>query len=189
MRGPALVGTAPTNVEFGADGRFVYFRWRAPTVDTLDQDYRVNVAGAPHLERLPRHAIDTIPRANGVWSPDRRRRLVVLKGDLWLIERDGTKRRVTQTPGAESAPAWSGDGRTVYFTREGNAWALALAAGGGRLVQLTDIRSGAPPPRVGRRIPSARRRSCATSSERFSISSSGRSPRSGCVPTRTRWSL
>lgn len=69
MRGPALVGTAPTNVEFGADGRFVYFRWRAPTVDTLDQDYRVNVAGAPHLERLPRNAIDTIARANGVWSP------------------------------------------------------------------------------------------------------------------------
>jgi len=156
MRGPALVGTAPTNVVFGADGRHVYFRWRQPNADTLDQDYRVNVAGAPHLERLPRNASDTIPVANGVWSPDRRRQLVVLKGDIWLVERDGRRRRLTQTSGAESTPAWSADGGTVYFTRENNAWAMDLAGpagagggggGGGGLVQLTDIRSGTAPRR------------------------------------------
>lgn len=32
MRGPDLVGTAPTNVRFSADGRHVHFRWRAPGV-------------------------------------------------------------------------------------------------------------------------------------------------------------
>ncbi|HEV8264237.1 MAG TPA: prolyl oligopeptidase family serine peptidase [Gemmatimonadales bacterium] len=145
MRGSDLVGTAPFNVQFGADGRYVYFRWRQPGVDTLDQDYRVNVAGTPQLERLPRNAVDTIPLANGVWSPDRRRQVVVLKGDLWLVDLGGAKRRLTQTPVAESAPAWSADGRTVFFTRENNAWALDLA--GGRLAQLTDIRRG-PAPRA-----------------------------------------
>jgi dipeptidyl aminopeptidase/acylaminoacyl peptidase len=149
MRGPELVGTAPFNVQFGADGRHAYFRWRAPGVDTLDQDYRVSVAGSPQPERLPRNAIDTIPLANGVWSSDRRRLLVVLKGDLWLVEPGGggpsAKRRLTQTPGAESAPSWSADGRTVFFSRDNNAWALDLA--GGRLAQLTDIRRG-PAPRV-----------------------------------------
>jgi len=40
MRGPALFGTAPSNVRFSADGRYVYFAWRSPGVDTLDQDYR-----------------------------------------------------------------------------------------------------------------------------------------------------
>src|SRR2546422_906074 len=44
MRGPDLVGTAPSNVRFSADGRYVYFSWRAPGVDTLDRDYRVAVA-------------------------------------------------------------------------------------------------------------------------------------------------
>jgi dipeptidyl aminopeptidase/acylaminoacyl peptidase len=149
MRGPELVGTAPFNVQFGAHGRHAYFRWRAPGVDTLDQDYRVSVAGSPQPERLPRNAIDTIPLANGVWSSDRRRLLVVLKGDLWLVEPGGggpsAKRRLTQTPGAESAPSWSADGRTVFFSRDNNAWALDLA--GGRLAQLTDIRRG-PAPRV-----------------------------------------
>ncbi len=147
MRGPDLVGTAPSNVQFGADGRFVYFRWRRPETDTLDEDYRVTVAAPQRIERLPRNAIDTIPLANGVWSPDRRRQIVVLKGDLWLLDQGGgARRRLTHTAGAESAPAWSADGRTVYFTRDNNAWGLDL--GGGGLAQLSDIRRG-PAPRGG----------------------------------------
>jgi len=69
MRGPDLVGTAPSNVRFSADGRYVYFTWRSPGVDTLDRDYRVSVAGAsPAPERLPRFAVDTIAMADGAWS-------------------------------------------------------------------------------------------------------------------------
>src|SRR5437773_11873671 len=60
MRGPDLVGTAPSNVRFSADGRYVYFAWRSPGLDTLDRDYRVAVAGGASPERLPRNAVDTI---------------------------------------------------------------------------------------------------------------------------------
>src|SRR5438876_1140638 len=143
MRGPDLVGTAPSNVRFSADGRYVYFAWRSPGVDTLDRDYRVAVAGAASPERLPRNTVDTIAMADGAWSPDLRREVVVLKGDVWLVERTGAKRRLTQTPAPESDPAWSADGRTVYFTRDGNAWALGLEDGA--LRQLSDIRRGPAP--------------------------------------------
>ncbi len=142
MRGPALFGTAPSNVRFSADGRHVYFAWRSPGVDTLDQDYRVAVTGgAP--ERLPRHAVDTIAMANGVWSPDLKREVVNLKGDLWLVDRTGAKRALTQTTARESNASWSADGRTIFFTRENNAWALDLSDGAIR--QLTDVRTGAAP--------------------------------------------
>lgn len=141
MRGPDLYGTSPSDVRFSADGRYVYFSWRSPGVDTLEQDYRVLVAGG-EPERLPLHAVDTIPMT-GVWSPDLKSQLVVLKGDLWVVDRTGAKRQLTRTRGAESSPAWSADGRTVYFTREGNAWSLDLADG--RLAQLTDIRRGPAP--------------------------------------------
>jgi hypothetical protein len=152
MRGPELVGTAPGNVRFSADGRHVYFRWRAPGVDTLDQDYRVAVGGgAP--ERLPRDAVDTIAMA-GVWSPDLRRMLVVLENDLYVVERDGAKRRLTETREEESAPSWSADGGTVFFRRGDNAWGLDLARG--RLVQLTDIRQG-PAPETPREAEGQRR--------------------------------
>src|SRR3990172_8617797 len=84
MRGPDLVGTSPSNVRFSADGRYVYFRWRAPGADTLDQDFRVLVAGG-EPERLPRLAADTIAMT-GVWSPDLRGQIVVLKEDLWIVD-------------------------------------------------------------------------------------------------------
>jgi len=151
MRGPELVGTSPTNVRFAADGRHVYFSWRAPGVDTLDQDYRVAVAGGSP-ERLPRHAVDTIAMA-GERSPDGRRTLVVLKGDVYVVERDGVRRRLTETVVTESSPRWGADGRTVYFVREDNAWALTAD---GREQQLTDIRPG-PAPKVPR-APEGQRR-------------------------------
>jgi dipeptidyl aminopeptidase/acylaminoacyl peptidase len=144
MRGPDLVGTAPFNLQFDALGHYVYLRWRQPGADTLDQDYRVAVADARQIQRLARNAVDTIPMATGAWSPDRRRLVVVLKGDLWLVERDGAKRRLTTTPGAEIAPAWSVDGRRIFFTRDQNSWALDF---GGSVSQLTDIRRG-PAPRA-----------------------------------------
>ena len=142
MRGPDFAGTAPSEVRFSCDGKYVYFRWRGAAVDTLDQDYRAAVrGGAP--ERLPRFAVDTIAMDDGAWSPDNKREVVVLKGDLYLVDRSGAKRRLTQTAAPESDPSWSGDGRTVYFRRDDNAWALALDGGAER--QLTDIRHGPAP--------------------------------------------
>ncbi|HXF95234.1 MAG TPA: prolyl oligopeptidase family serine peptidase [Gemmatimonadales bacterium] len=142
MRGPDLVGTAPSNVRFSADGRYVHFRWRSPGVDTLDEDYRVPAAGGVP-ERLPRGAGDTIAMAVGPLSPDLARRLIVLEGDLYVVDRGGRKARLTETRDAESPLGWSLDGRTVYFRRDDNAWALDL--GGGGLRQLTDIRRGPAP--------------------------------------------
>src|SRR2546425_8745894 len=151
MRGPDLVGTAPSNVRFSADGRYVYCRWRSPGAggagagvgaDTTDQDYRAAVSGGSP-ERLPRSAVDTIAMADGARSPDRTREVVVLKGDLWLVDRRGAKQRLSETAAAESNPGWSGDGRTVFFTRDGNAWALDVDGGAER--QLTDVRRGPAP--------------------------------------------
>src|SRR2546428_727911 len=142
MRGPDFAGTAPSDVRFSCDGKYVYFRWRGAGVDTLDQDYRAAVRGGGP-ERLPRFAVDTIAMDDGAWSPDNKREVVVLKGDLYLVDRSGAKRRLTQTAAPESDPSWSGDGRTVYFRRDDNAWALALDGGAER--QLTDIRHGPAP--------------------------------------------
>src|SRR5207245_702792 len=100
-------------------------------------------SGGGSPERLARFAVDTIPMADGTWSPDRTREVVVLKGDLWLVDRRGAKRRLSETAAAESNPGWSGDGRTVFFTREGNAWALDVDGGAER--QLTDVRRGPAP--------------------------------------------
>ena len=142
MRGPELVGRSPSDIRFTADGRFILFRWQAPGIDTAAADYRVPADGGTP-ERLPRDAVDTIATAEGEWSPDLERLAVVLKGDLYVVDRRGVKRRVTKTRAREGSPHWAADGNTLYFETDDNVFGLDLASGA--LTQLTDIRRGPAP--------------------------------------------
>jgi dipeptidyl aminopeptidase/acylaminoacyl peptidase len=143
MRGPELYGRSPTQVRFSDDSRWVYFRWQRPGVDTAMVAYRVSVTGG-EPEALSRAAEDTLYPEPGRWSRDRRFRVFVRNGDLWVYDASrGAARRLTDTRAAESNPQLSPDGRTAYFVREDNLWSLALESAA--LRQLTDVRRGAPP--------------------------------------------
>ena len=149
MRGPELYGTSPSRVRFSDDARFVYFRWRRPEVDTADAAYRVPVSGG-EPERLTREQEDSLYPQGGSWSRDRRLKAYVQRGDVWLWDAAGAAaRRLTRTPAVESGAQLSPDGRTVYFVRDNNVFAISLD--GGPLAQLTDVRRGNAP-----RPPSAR---------------------------------
>lgn len=146
MRGPDLTGTPPSLVRFGDDGRHVYFRWRRPDADTADGFWRVGVAGG-EPEQLSASQADSLYPQPGEWSRDRRMKVFALRGDIYLWDAQrGTRRRLTETRAGESAPRISPDGRTVYFVRDNNLW--AMPTGDGALRQLTDIRRGQPPARA-----------------------------------------
>ncbi|HKK08756.1 MAG TPA: prolyl oligopeptidase family serine peptidase, partial [Gemmatimonadota bacterium] len=82
---------------------------------------------------------------------DGKRRVVVRDGDLWLIRTSGLRvTRLTHTRDVESQPVFGRDGDTVYFVRDGNAYALGLSDG--TLRQLTDIRHGKGPPEEERPV-------------------------------------
>jgi hypothetical protein len=110
-------------------------------VDTSLVVYRVPAAGGSP-ERFEGADPDTIVAGQGVWSPDRRQAVYVIDGDLVLWDGRAT-RKLTDSPVRESSPQWSTDGRTVFFQRDGNVFALGLD--GAVLRQLTDIRRGAAP--------------------------------------------
>jgi dipeptidyl aminopeptidase/acylaminoacyl peptidase len=150
MRGPELVGRAPQGLRGGfggggfswsPDSRYIWFRWQQPGVDTSLVVYRVAPSGgAP--ERFEKADPDTILAGDAEWSPDHSRALYVLRGDLVLWSpRD--VRRLTDTQERESSPQWSADGKTLYFQRGGNAFALNLETAESK--QLTDIRRGNAP--------------------------------------------
>ena len=145
MRGPDLVGRPPEEVRFSEDGRWVYFRWRAPqAADTLPHVYRVPATGGTP-EMLPDSVADRIAPApgDGGWDASRTRRAFVRNGDVYVTDVNGGERRITQTPGRESGPELSADGRTVYWFSSNNIFAQAVD--GGPLRQVTDIRAEAPP--------------------------------------------
>ncbi|HSH45753.1 MAG TPA: prolyl oligopeptidase family serine peptidase [Longimicrobiales bacterium] len=145
MRGPELVGEAPGFVRWTDDGSWVYFRWKPGGQDWHEdaEFYRVPAAGgAPEL--VDEAHMDAVgPRlASGDYTADRRRKVVSHDGDLWLLDRDRqTTRRLTETRAAERNPTFSTDGRTIYFTRDDNLFALSLDQGT-TVRQLTDVRRG-----------------------------------------------
>ena len=155
MQGPGLVGTAPSNPRFSADGSAVFFQWNDPArLDSmnalapenayehyldLEKDagtWRLDVA-AKTMEKLADAVADTTAPDEFAWDRDRNRRAEIRSGDVFLVDAAGRARRITDTAAAERSVQISPDGRTVWF-RSGND-VYSVAWEGGPVTQLTNL--------------------------------------------------
>lgn len=147
MRGPELVGRAPSGIQWSDDSRWIYFRWLPGGRAWSDSPelYRVPAGGGEPEKVDDETAKDlAITFARGALSPDRKFRLSSLEGDLYLVERENLRvTRLTETEDVESAVGFRADGEAVFFARSGNLFERTLE--GGLVRQLTDIRTGSPP--------------------------------------------
>jgi dipeptidyl aminopeptidase/acylaminoacyl peptidase len=148
MRGPEAYGREPQRVRWTPDGRFIYFTWLEPGTDWREtpKPFRVRAAAGATPERVTEAHLDSIAPLleAGRLSPDGKQRAVSVQGDLYLVDAArGTSRRLTETLANETSPAFSADGRQVFFVRENNVYSLSLD--GGTVRQLTDIRTGPAP--------------------------------------------
>jgi dipeptidyl aminopeptidase/acylaminoacyl peptidase len=148
MRGTEVFGREPQDVRWSPDGQWIYFRWLPPGTDWREtlRPYRVRAAAGAVPEDMSEAAWDSSGAlfSNGSASRDGRLRVVSANGDLYLIDMPrNTTRRLTGTREDETNPQLSTDGRWVYFTRGGNAYAIELE--GGFVQQLSDIRTGPEP--------------------------------------------
>ena len=102
-------------------------------------------------------------------SPDASRIAYVVRGNdleadkpvesIWLTDAAGAARRLTQGT-ADSTPAFSADGSTLAFQRDGQLWTLPLAGGDAtKRTSLPDLggRPGVEPRRRAHRVRRARR--------------------------------
>ena len=145
MRGPDLVGYAPSSVVWSQDGRRLFFRWkRAGEPRTKEPDtYVVNRDGTALRKLTEDEARRTAPPASGELSKDKTLTVFADEGDVYLYDHaKGERRPLTRTEEAETNPRFTRDQKRVYFTRQNNLYVMALD--GGSLEQLTDIR--VPPP-------------------------------------------
>jgi dipeptidyl aminopeptidase/acylaminoacyl peptidase len=143
MRGPNLVGYVPTDVRWSRNSRNVYFRWKRagePRLKEFDT-YTVNRDGSG-LKKLSEEEAKQIPPNSGELSRDKRFTVFTESGDVFIFDHEKNERRqITSTTEAETNARFTRDGKSVYFTRQNNLYALSLETG--FLEQLTDIRSGA----------------------------------------------
>lgn len=149
MRGPEVYGRAPRRVRWSPDSKWIYFQWLPPGSNWREQakPYRVRAQAGATPEALTDAQMDSAgPLVEpGDLSPDRLRKVVSYRGDLYLVDlKTATARRLTETEVDEADPHFSVDGRHVYFIRDGmNVMSLELDSP--VIHQLTDIRQGPGP--------------------------------------------
>lgn len=142
MRGPNLVGYSPTDVRWSRNSQNVYFRWkRAGEPRLKDPDtYAVSRDGRG-LRKLSEDETKQIPPTSGELSRDKKFTVFTEDGDVFLFDHEKNQRRqITSTTDAETNARFTRDGKSIYFTRQNNLYALSLETG--FLEQLTDIRAG-----------------------------------------------
>lgn len=146
MRGPRLVGYAPTNAYWAQDSQKVYFRWKQADEPRLKEMslYVVNRDGSG-LRRLSEDEARLAPPSNGELSKDKTKTVFAEEGNIFFYDHVKNERRqLIKTTEPESNPHFTFDQKHIYFTRQSNLYVLSLD--GGSLEQLTDIRTPSPAP-------------------------------------------
>lgn len=145
MRGPALVGSSPSNVRWSKDSTKIYFSWQKAGAER-SATFVVNRDGTGLRELTAEEAANLDTPQTGRPDQAGRRLLTTEGGDIVIYETaSGARRQLTRTAAAESDPRWTRNDTAITFQREGNLYLMALEASADpQLVQLTDIVAAGP---------------------------------------------
>lgn len=142
MRDPKWMGTAPSQVFWSEDGRWVYFNWRQEG-DEADSLYVVSAQGGTP-RRVSIEERKKLPSRFGSYTKDWSKKVYTRDGDLFVFDiRRNQETRLTRTIAPESNPRFTFDEKNIVFERENNLYLRDLTAG--TEIQLTNIRSGSQP--------------------------------------------
>src|SRR5687767_12891452 len=84
MRGPRLVGYAPSDLRWSGDSKELYFEWRMPGEDEAATWVVTRDGGQPR--RLTDDERRSAPLTSGSWDTQRRRVLGTDRGDIVVID-------------------------------------------------------------------------------------------------------
>ncbi len=147
MRGPALVGYAPTSLRWSGDGQSLYFEWQARDED--EAATWIVAHDGSGLRRLSEDERRLAPPVGG--QPDRthRRVLGTDRGDVVVVDTVArTRVDVTRTVASESQPRWTRDDTHVTFVRDGGLYIVPVVGpSAGVVVQLAQTGPPRPDPK------------------------------------------
>ena len=137
MRGPELVGYAPTALRFSGDAKDLYFEWRKPGEDEPATWVASRAGGEPR--RLSDDERLLAPGTSCEWDSAWRLCLFADKGDVALVDTVArTRRQLTRTSGAESGPHLARNETAATFVRDNGLYLVPLAGGGDGLLQVAE---------------------------------------------------
>lgn len=138
MRDPRWMGTSPTNLNWSADGKTLYFNWN-PENAPSDSLYKITPLNRTpqKVSKKERMAIPSPGSYNKLFT----KMAYEKDGDLFLLDvTTGNVSQLTNTVDRESSPAFSGDEKKLIYAYDQNLYSWELS--NGNVTQLTDFRKG-----------------------------------------------
>ncbi len=141
MRDPKWIGSSPSNPQWSADGKTLYFNWN-PDAAPSDSLYAITVGN--YIPKKVSAAAKQELRLDGSvqYNTKKTAYAYVKGGDVFYTElKSGKTKRVVQTTDFESNPQFSFNETKLVYSRSQNLYAWDIQTGETR--QLTRIQAGA----------------------------------------------
>ncbi|HEX5652453.1 MAG TPA: alpha/beta fold hydrolase [Chitinophagaceae bacterium] len=143
MRDPKWIGSSPSNVQWSADGQYLYFSWN-PDKNIADSVYYITATNKTPVKADPVMTQQLTGMGSIVYNQAYSAYVFTRENDIFYRDlKSGKTRRITQTMDNESNPRFSFQDTRVVYTRNQNLFAWDIISG--ETVQLTNIRTAETP--------------------------------------------
>src|SRR5690606_23133278 len=139
MRDPKWIGTAPTGINWSADGKTIYFNWN-PDQAPADSLYKITLQNRVPQKVSKKERL-SLPSSFGTYNKSFSKMVYEKNGDLFLLDiPSGKVTQLTNTVGRESGATFSGDEKKIIYTFNQNLYAWEISTG--IVTQITDFQKG-----------------------------------------------
>ena len=143
MQDPKWIGSSPSNVFWGPDGKSVYFSWN-PVGKIADSSYVYTLGSKEPQKATYLTTQQAAAAGNSIYNTSRSHMAYVYRGDIFLTEtKTGVTKRLTQTEDFESGLRFINKDEWLCYSRNQNLYAWNLTTGITK--QLTNFTRGNAP--------------------------------------------
>ena len=148
MQDPKWVGTFPTNPQWTADGKYLFFRWN-PEGAIADSFYFISTQNTIPQKATASKLQQTVFYGNATFNKAHTAYTYSQQGDIYVAQaKTGIIRRITQTAESETNPQFGFSDSRIVYRLDLNLFSFDLATG--LVMQLTNFRRGTALPREDR---------------------------------------
>ena len=149
MRDPKWIGTSPSNLNWSADGKTLYFNWN-PGNDPADSLYAITTENKIPFKVAAADKYKIIYASNIIENNNRTAYTYAKNGDIFFThKKSGKTKRIISSSEIEYNPVFSFNDSRIIYNRSQNLYAWDILTG--ETVQLTKFQSGKAPAAMGLR--------------------------------------
>lgn len=139
MRDPSWMGTSPSNVFWGKDGKTIYFSWN-PEKATSDSLYSVQLENTNPKKLSPTEKLQIVDAGDLIYNQQQTAYIYEKDNDIFYYQiKTKVLKQITNTIDSENNPVFSFNDSKIVYSRNQNLYAWDIQTG--ETLQLTNTKN------------------------------------------------